>query len=360
MDYLKGYKKYGRMLRYYNLIQTQGVDPTTLVPEAVAYTEELKNIGAFARLKDILSSQVVLDEPEWKKATALKLFDTVKEVEGRLAATYAEDDKAQLSLELAGLHEEHGEYLKAIRNLTGVLETLKNKTLLAEILYRLVRLSIFTDNFHQANTYLERLRSVDSFTGNAYARFIDFAAFLMALRTPDRFGDAFALLDKVLVFDEADQWRFSEFLSFGDVAIYGALLGLLTQKHQTNVARLVNNPLFRNHADTVPELVVLLEDYRNNRFNLICADVSRLEVCDAALTRSGTLRTTCTLGSRCRARSRRSGRSATRSTSTRTPSSTWRRRRGCLGSPSTRSRRRSRASSCGGRSRRRSTRRQAR
>ena len=41
----------------------------------------------------------------------------------------------------------------------------------------------------------------NSFTGNAYWLFIDFAAFLMALRTPERFVEAFRLLDKVLVFD---------------------------------------------------------------------------------------------------------------------------------------------------------------
>ena len=86
----------------------------------------------------------------------------------------------------------------------------------------------------------------------------------------------------------ASTWWFSEFLSFGDVAVYGAVLVLLTQKHQTNVAGLVNNPLFQNQADTVPELVLLLEDCRNNRFNLICGDVGRLEVCIAALMRSGT------------------------------------------------------------------------
>ena len=126
----------------------------------------------------------------------------------------------------------------------------------------------------------------------------------MALRTPERFGEAFRLLDKVLVFDEADQWRYSEFLTFGDVAIYGALLGLLTQKHQTNVARLVNNPLFRNNADTVTDLVVLMEDYRNNRFDVICGDDGRLEVWDTALTRGGALRPTCTLGSRWRRRLR--------------------------------------------------------
>ena len=43
----------------------------------------------------------------------------------------------------------------------------------------------------------------------------------------------------------------------------------MTQKHQTNVAQLVNNPLFRNHTDTVPDFV-LLEDDRNNRFDVIC------------------------------------------------------------------------------------------
>ena len=150
----------------------------------------------------------------------------------------------------------------------------------------------------------------------------------------------------VLVFDVADQWRFAKFLSFGDVATYGAPLGLLTQKHQTNVARVINNLLFRNQADTVSELVVLLEDYQNNRFNLICGDIGRLEVCDAALTRSGTLRTTCTLGSRWLRRLRRTCRSAPRSRSTRTVSTTWRRRRGCLWGQSTRSRQRWRASSC--------------
>ena len=97
----------------------------------------------------------------------------------------------------------------------------------------------------------------------------------------------FGLPDKVLVLDEAGQWRFSKFLSFGDVATYGAPLGLLTQKHQTNVARVINNLLFRNKADTVSELVVPLEDYQNNLFTLICEEAGRLAVCDAALTRSG-------------------------------------------------------------------------
>ena len=100
----------------------------------------------------------------------------------------------------------------------------------------------------------------------------------MALRTPERFEEAFGLLDNVLFFDGADQWRFSEFLLFGDIAIDGAVHGLLTQKHQTNVAWLVNTPLFRNHADTGPELVVLLEDFRNYLFNLVCGDVGGLEV----------------------------------------------------------------------------------
>ena len=99
--------------------------------------------------------------------TGLKLFDTIKEVEGLLASRYVEDDKALLSLNLAGLHEEHGEYLKAIRNLTDALETLKNRTLVAEMLYPLVLLSTFMKNFHPANASLERLRGVDWFTGNA-------------------------------------------------------------------------------------------------------------------------------------------------------------------------------------------------
>ena len=71
----------------------------------------------------------------------LKLFDTVKEVRGLLASTYAEDDKARLSVDLVGAHEEHGVNLKAIWNMTGALETHKNKTLVAAMLYRLVRLS---------------------------------------------------------------------------------------------------------------------------------------------------------------------------------------------------------------------------
>ena len=46
------------------------------------------------------------------EVTGLKLFDPIKEVEALLASTYAEDDKALLLLNLAGLHEQHGEYLK--------------------------------------------------------------------------------------------------------------------------------------------------------------------------------------------------------------------------------------------------------
>ena len=126
------------------------------------------------------------------------LFDTVKDVQGLLASTYAEADKARLSLDIAALHEEDGEYLKPIRNLTDALETLKNRTLVAEMLYPLVPLSTFMKNFHQANASLERLRGVDSFTGNTYGLFIDFAAFLMALRTPEQFKEAFGLLDKSL------------------------------------------------------------------------------------------------------------------------------------------------------------------
>ena len=49
-----------------------------------------------------------------KMVMGLKHFDTDKEVEGLLASMHAEDDKARLSLELAGLHEQHGEYPKAI------------------------------------------------------------------------------------------------------------------------------------------------------------------------------------------------------------------------------------------------------
>ena len=67
-------------------------------------------------------------------------------------------------------------------------------------------------------------------TGNAYGRFIDFDAFLMALGTLEQFGTRLGR-GQILVFDAADQWRFSKFLSFGDVAVYGAVHGLLTQKY---------------------------------------------------------------------------------------------------------------------------------
>ena len=109
-------------------------------------------------------------------------------------------------------------------------------------------------------TYLERLPGVDSFMGNGCGG----SSTLQLSRWSSGRGSClgtFGLPDKVLVLDEAGQWRFSKFLSFGDVATYGAPLGLLTQKHQTNVARVINNQLFRNKADTVSELVVPLEDY---------------------------------------------------------------------------------------------------
>ena len=78
-----------------------------------------------------------------------------------------------------------------------------------------------TDDIHLWDELTESVvrLSFNLITGNAYGRFIDFAAFLIALRTPERFREAFGLLDKVLVFDDVDQWRFSEFPSFGDVAI---------------------------------------------------------------------------------------------------------------------------------------------
>ena len=43
---------------------------------------------------------------QWNNVTGLQLFDTVKEVEGLLAPTHAEDDKARLSLDIVGLHAE--------------------------------------------------------------------------------------------------------------------------------------------------------------------------------------------------------------------------------------------------------------
>ena len=91
-------------------------------------------------------------------------------------------------------------------------------------------------------TYLERLPGVDSFTGNAYGRFIDSAAFLVEQRTREQFGDAFGMLDHVLVFDEADQWRFSYFLSFGDGCVepaevlHGVHLCVLCRRHGGDVA----------------------------------------------------------------------------------------------------------------------------
>nr|BAN40464.1 COP9 signalosome complex subunit 1B, putative [Entamoeba invadens] len=276
--YIEGYSSYGRMLRYYNILSTEAASPEKITA-AIEYTQRLNNIGAFAKLKEVLSSQLALDEPQWKKETASKLFDTVKELEGRISAVYVDDEKAELLFELSDIHESHGEYAKAVKNCLGAIENIKNSTLLAKGYYRLIRLNIFLENFHQANTFLEKLKSLNDSVKAFYTAFINFMSFFMAIRSTENFVNAFNLLDSVTTFEEKDKWQFSEFLSFEDVAIFGTLIGLLTQKHKVNVENLVNNSKFRNQANTVPELVVLLEDYKQNKFANICNDVRQLEKC---------------------------------------------------------------------------------
>ncbi|KAL7715858.1 COP9 signalosome complex subunit 1B [Entamoeba marina] len=276
-DYILGYTKYGRMLRYYNIINSESIAPPEIIAAANDYSQELNNIGAFAKLKDLLSSQFPLDEPKWKKDTAFKLFDTVKNLEAEITSTYGDDDKANLLLKLAHIHEEHGEYGKAIKNILTAVDGLKNKNICADGYYHLIRLNIFIDNFHQASNFLEKLQSLSPFTGNLYTKFCYFISFLLNIRSSDTFSAAFEVLENVITFEEEDKWSFNEFLSFRDIAIFGTLVGLLTQNHQVNVVRLINNSKFRNHADTIPELVKLLDDYKENKFSLISSDVKRLE-----------------------------------------------------------------------------------
>ncbi|EMD45074.1 COP9 signalosome complex subunit 1, putative [Entamoeba histolytica HM-3:IMSS] len=275
-NYIQSYCKYGRIIRYINLLSNGTIGSQELL-EAIDYTELTKNIGGFARLKEAVSSTLPLDEPEWKKKIGYSLFEQVKALETEIQSTYGDEERAKLLYKLSDIHEEHGEYSKAIKNVLQAVESLKNKMMCAEGYYRLVRLNIFNENFHQATNFLNKLQSLDAFTGNLYTKFINIISFLLAIRNTETFITAFELLDKVTTFDEKDNWEFGEFLSFQDIAIYGTLIGLLTQKHQTNVIHLINNSKFRNHADTVPELVILLDDYKQNKFSKICNDVQQLE-----------------------------------------------------------------------------------
>ncbi|KAL7722595.1 COP9 signalosome complex subunit 1B [Entamoeba marina] len=250
-DYILGYTKYGRMLRYYNIINSESIASPEIITAANDYSQELNNIGAFAKLKDLLSSQFPLDEPKWKKDTAFKLFDTVKNLEAEITSTYGDDDKANLLLKLAHIHEEHGEYGKAIKNILTAVDGLKNKNICADGYYHLIRLNIFIDNFHQASNFLEKLQGLSPFTGNLYTKFCYFISFLLNIRSSDTFSAAFEVLENVITFEEEDKWNFNEFLSFKDIAIFGTLVGLLTQNHQVNVVQ--------------------------NKFSLISSDVKRLE-----------------------------------------------------------------------------------
>ena len=277
MEYLKSYTGNGRLSRYYQLLLNTSLNRETILQEALDYCQEIESIGGFAKIREIMSSELMLNEPQWRVEASGKTFQENKVFSERLNKLCIADEKAKILYEQSERYEHYGEYQKAIKCCTDALEDLKNRELIAEGCYKLVRLNIFMDNFHQATNYLDQLKNLLIYTGEKYKRFVKFIDFLYLLRNPDTFATAFHMIDDVIIFGEKSEWEFSEFLSFEDVAMFGILTGLLTQNHKTNVQKLVNNAKFRNHADVLPELKTLLNNYKENKFALICQNVKSLE-----------------------------------------------------------------------------------
>ena len=276
-DYMKSYKGAGRLSRYYQFLLNTTPNREQLLQEALDYCQETSNLGGFARIREIMSSEMMISEPEWRVQKSAEAFQEHKVFAERLTKLCTSDERAKILYEQAERYEYYGEYQKAIKCCTDALEDLKNKELIAEACYRLVRLNVFLDQFHQGINYLDQLKNLIIYTGEKYKRFICVMDFLYALRNPDTFSNAFEMIDRVLIFGEKNEWEFNEFLSFEDIALYGVLVGLLTQTHKRNVEKLVTNAKFRNHADCIPELTVLLENYKSNNFALICQNVKSLE-----------------------------------------------------------------------------------
>ena len=276
-EYLKSYKGSGRLQRYYQLLLNSTVNRDRILQEALDYCEETKNLGGFAKIREIMSSEMMLNEPQWRVEVSGVAFQENKVFAERLNKLCIADEKARILFEQSERYEFYGEYQKAIKCCTDALEDLKNRELIAEACYKLVRLNIFLDNFHQATNYLDQLKNLLIYTGEKYKKFVKFIDFLYLLRNPDTFAVAFNSINDVIIFGEKDEWEFNEFLSFEDIALYGVLVGLLTQNHKTNVEMLCNNAKFRNHADVLPELTILLNNYKENKFALICQNVKSLE-----------------------------------------------------------------------------------
>lgn len=276
-EYLKSYKGSGRLSRYYQLLLNTSLNRDKILQEALDYCEETKNLGGFAKIREIMSSEMMLNEPQWRVIASGELFQENKVFSERLNKLCIADEKARILYEQSDRYEYYGEYNKAIKCCTDALEELKNRELISEGCYKLVRLNIFMDNFHQASNYLDQLKNLLVYTGEKYTKFVKFIDFLYALRNPDTFGTAFTMIKDIIIFGEKNEWEFNEFLSFEDIALYGILVGLLTQNHKTNVDKLINNAKFRNHSDVLPELEILLTNYKENKFALICQNIKSLE-----------------------------------------------------------------------------------
>lgn len=278
-SYIKSFKGNGRLARYYPIFFSLEPNKEILVQEALDYCQEIGHIGGFAKIREIMSAEpnVMIKEPQWRAEALSKAFHEEKEFAERLTKLHTTEEKSKILIEQSDRHEFYGEYQKGIKCCIDALVDLKNKELIADVCYRLIRMNIFCDNFNQASTYLETLKTTMVYSGTKYKRFVQFIDFLFALRHPDTFATAFYLLETVTTLEDKEEWEFNEFLSFEDIAIYGMICGLLTQNHKMNVERLINNPKFRNHADTIPELVELMNNYKNNKFALISDNVKQLE-----------------------------------------------------------------------------------
>ena len=160
MEYLKSYTGNGRLSRYYQLLLNTSLNRETILQEALDYCQEIESIGGFAKIREIMSSELMLNEPQWRVEASGKTFQENKVFSERLNKLCIADEKAKILYEQSERYEHYGEYQKAIKCCTDALEDLKNRELIAEGCYKLVRLNIFMDNFHQATNYLDQLKNL--------------------------------------------------------------------------------------------------------------------------------------------------------------------------------------------------------
>ena len=85
--------------RYYQQLLSNSTNRPQILQEALAFCEEIKSIGGFAKIREIMSSDETLKEPEWRGRECLRAFNEQKVFEERLSKLLTDDDKSKILFE---------------------------------------------------------------------------------------------------------------------------------------------------------------------------------------------------------------------------------------------------------------------